>query len=541
MKFEFGRTVPPHERLRVSWYQPSVLLTAAREVVSSLDQLRNRDPRENLRLPLTVIDRSDAPAGEDFWFDFIADTGDGGNATYAVAHAALADELLGDAGETTLPRGELLLLGGDLAYPSASPDDYRYRFIEMFEGARRDADAVSHVRGRRFTLAALPQNHDWMDSATTFSRYFIRNKDSTQFLGADIPQQQSYFCVKLPHGWWILGLDFALTHDMDRDQYEQFLKLDIAATDRIIMVYPEPYWTRPVGDTGASSLPKRYQRLEGWLGTRIKLRLAGDLHHYMRWTSQSQGQLVTCGTGGAFTHPTHTRQTTRTVVHRVLDTSNAIPKEGAQAVALGLDDETKPQCEQTFERREASVYPDQRTSRARIWGNVPALFRRDGARSRGTLLPSGNFQFAVLMGCLYWFNAYLNSTPFAASFAPDRFAPMWEYPLSRYGVVFVLWLKAMVFSPMGLIINALMVAACVVMGREASDEVSPASSPLFRGVVTIGMGLLHAFVHVIAIYSLTFLLQQLVGCITFLGIGRPRPMPPWRASHMPSSSALVSR
>ena len=42
--------------------------------------------------------------------DSIADTGDGGNACYAVAMAALAEQLLLDG--QALPRGQLLIFGG---------------------------------------------------------------------------------------------------------------------------------------------------------------------------------------------------------------------------------------------------------------------------------------------------------------------------------------------------------------------------------------------------------------------------------------------
>lgn len=547
MKFEFGRTVPPHERLRVPWYQPDVLFTAAREVLSSLDQLRNLDLRQTYRLPLTVIDRSGLPEGEDFWFDFIADTGDGGNATYAVAHAALAADVPGAAGEK-LPRGELLLFGGDLAYPGASPDDYRYRFVEMYEGARPDAESKSKVRGRPFTVAALAQNHDWMDSASTFNRYFVRNKDSVQFLGAEIPQEQSYFCVKLAHGWWVFGFDFALTHDIDRDQFEQFAKLAskdglttttagvttthrIGADDKIIMIYPEPYWTRPILDGAEPSLPRRYQRLEGLFESRIRMRLAGDLHHYMRWTSADHGLLVTCGTGGAFTHPTHTRSTTRQVVHRKMDTSASIPKEAAdQAVAIGLNDGAGDAWASAFVRDEASVYPAAAQSRRLVWGNIRALFRKDGPRREGDFLAPGNWQFALLLGLLYWFNAYLNSTPFIESFEPDHFKPLWKYEFNQYGEVLFLWLKAMIFSPLGFVINAAMLFACIVMGREAIHELPPSSGVIARGFMTFGIGFLHALVHIAAIFSLEFGLQQLVGRIDFLGIGQlAADAPPYAA------------
>ena len=54
---------------------------------------------------------------EDFWFDFMADTGDGGNSSYAVAKLLAQPNLevvLGDE-YRPLPRGNVLLIGGDLA------------------------------------------------------------------------------------------------------------------------------------------------------------------------------------------------------------------------------------------------------------------------------------------------------------------------------------------------------------------------------------------------------------------------------------------
>jgi hypothetical protein len=524
---KLGRGTPPHERHPVAWYQPSVLLSAAREVLSSLDELRNRDGRETQPTPMKVIDRSQPEAAGDFrgdsWFDFIADTGDGGNACYAVASAALADELQLD-GER-LPRGSLLLFGGDLAYPSASTHDYRYRFVEMFEGVRNSA-APSFVRGRPLTLAAIPQNHDWMDSASTFSRYFTRRFDSEPLLGARIPQRQTYFCVKLPGGWWALGLDFALERDIDRDQFEQFEALlserglitddghdyRIGAEDRVLLIYPEPYWTRPLGDGADASHPKRYQQLEGLLRERVKLRLAGDLHHYMRWDSGQHGRLVTCGTGGAFTHPTHTKPTMRPVRLAAFDTRDRIPPDPPglpPALAIGLTEDEHPGSE--FERIEATAYPDLATSRAGCKRNLWALFRSDASGG------GGNWRFAALLGLMYCFNAYLNSTPFTRSSAADLFKPLWEFRVDEYGLAVALWFKAMVFSPLGLLINALMMFSCMVMGREAVDELSPRAGRQWRWGATWGLGFVHALVHVAAVFNLTFWLHHWVGQWAGLG------------------------
>lgn len=54
---------------------------------------------------------------DEFWFDFMADTGDGGNSTYAVARLLAQPSLKVKCGGSKkfLPRGALLLIGGDLA------------------------------------------------------------------------------------------------------------------------------------------------------------------------------------------------------------------------------------------------------------------------------------------------------------------------------------------------------------------------------------------------------------------------------------------
>ena len=531
-KYNFGRNVPPHERSAVFWYQPDVLLKAARELLSSLDMLRNRDLRESYVLPLTVTDLS---KGRDdaFWFDFIADTGDGGNATYAVAHAALEDSMC------DLSRGELLLFGGDLAYPGASPEEYRYRFIEMFEGAI-PVTASGKVREQPFHIAALAQNHDWMDSAATFSRYFIRDKHSHQFLGAHVLQQQSYFCVKLPYGWWAIGLDFALTHDLDHDQYQAFAHLakdgkiptnsgvydehKIGKNDSVILIYPEPYWTRSIGDGADIGRPKRYQRLEGLLGERIKIRLAGDLHHYMRWTSDKSGQLITCGTGGAFTHPTHTKPSTDQIVARTIPSIDSIPSgNGEAALLVGHEDGNKKFPSDSFTRLEKSVYPPAEASKKRAINNWCALFEwKDTWATKNE--PwwkfwkswTGNRGFAVLIGVLYLFNAYLNSVPFIRSFNLDGFKPMEQFLPGEFFSALLLWLKAMLFSPLGLIINFIMVSVCITMGREIFKEMSSKISCWRRkGLVIIG--LLHPALHIFFIFSLQFWIHQAVKIVPIIG------------------------
>jgi hypothetical protein len=99
----------------------------------------------------------------------------------------------------------------------------------------------------------------------------------------------------------------------------------------------------------------------------------------------------------------------------------------------------------------------------------------------------------------------------------DGFLPMWKFEPGDYFVVLLLWFKAMIFSPLGFVINLVMAAGCVMMGREAVDELPPQASRLWRWAVTWGFGAAHAFLHVMAVFSLEFGLQQLVGGLPVIG------------------------
>ncbi len=517
-KRAMGRVTPPHKRWPVAWYQPDVLYVAAKQVLSSEDYLRNMDKRELFK-PLTVIALDPERAEQPFTFDFISDTGDGGNATYAVAHTAFAPMLTTTitTPETTetgeritktesidLPQGELLVLGGDLSYPAASPDEYQYRFVDLFDGARRDLKVGKYANRH---LLAIPQNHDWMDSTSTFRRYFTRNEnDSRRTFGAQLHQDQTYFCAQLPHGWWILGLDFASEKDIDRQQYEGFealIRAHIPKEARVIIVYPEPFWTRPLGDGALLGRPKRYQQLEGMLGKhRIALRIAGDLHHYKRWTSEKDGMIITCGTGGAFTHPTHTTRVQRNIYARAHKNEFAIDpvRHKLAYLQVGQGDVSATEEEwREFKSDETKEYPNAQDSRAMVWRIWWALFRSNGKWCQGNIL------FAVMLGGIYGFIAYLNLPPFSLAFAAEGFAPMSDlYRDSQLWRAAKLWWRAMFFSPLAFMINAVVIAACVTMGRELQGELAPSSSPLKRWASVIGAGLLHGAIHAFAIFVLTY-------------------------------------
>src|SRR5262249_49363274 len=74
--------------------------------------------RRNRSLPLD---------GDALWVDFIADLGDGFEATYTMAHLLARPEIEVPAVSRKLPpiklpAGQILILGGDLAYPNATEE-----------------------------------------------------------------------------------------------------------------------------------------------------------------------------------------------------------------------------------------------------------------------------------------------------------------------------------------------------------------------------------------------------------------------------------
>src|SRR5207247_8054936 len=72
------------------------------------------------------------------WVDFIADLGDGFEATYAMAYLLARPELEVLAASRKepplkLPAGQILIFGGDLAYPNATEEEYRTRCLNPYD------------------------------------------------------------------------------------------------------------------------------------------------------------------------------------------------------------------------------------------------------------------------------------------------------------------------------------------------------------------------------------------------------------------------
>ena len=248
---------------------------------------------------------------DEIWIDYVADLGEGWNSTYAVAYYLsedarefeYTDTASGEKRRAQTERGSLLLFGGDQVYPAADRIEYDQRLVKPYERAYPQRAREEHPHA-----FAIPGNHDWYDSLISFSRLFCSKR---WFSGWRTRQSRSYFALKLPHGWWLLGTDTQLGSDLDAPQVEYFkgVAAQMQETDRIILCHAEPHWifARMYEHLDARISESNLAFLEKMLGKKIAVFIAGDLHHYRRHesTDLSSTQKITSGGGGAFLHPTH--------------------------------------------------------------------------------------------------------------------------------------------------------------------------------------------------------------------------------------------
>lgn len=183
-----------HAPFGVRWYgitslyghfRKFIARAVAAEAVDSRDWMRAGDPATTLRHALRVLGgREDAPSlvegiGRPLYIDFVADTGDDRDVSLAVGRMIAATYTVstkdGTGAGRVLPRGDVLLMGGDIAYPVATADEIYRRLIEPWNIALR---AVRH-RGPtvKRLLIGVPGNHDWYDGLDGFGRLFRRSVD----------------------------------------------------------------------------------------------------------------------------------------------------------------------------------------------------------------------------------------------------------------------------------------------------------------------------------------------------------------------------
>lgn len=335
----------------VRWLDPPELARTALKVVLAQVFADYGDRREvQAALPGGLVKLAHQPEG-DLWIDFAADLGDGFDATYTVASLLGQPSLTvvdRDENSLTLPRGHLLVFGGDEVYPTASARGYEDKTLGPY-GAAFPAPAAGVPRDatNEPSLIALPGNHDWYDGLSSFLRVFTRG---AAIGGWRTVQTRSYYATKLGSldepGWWLLGLDSQLSEYIDEPQLEYFranVTEHLLPGDAVILCCAEPGWAHTGADPDGFNQLHYFEReivkfraVPGTedvedTGARVRLWISGDSHHYARFTERPPEdqavttpdprsvQAVTCGLGGAYLSDTHR-----------LPTHIALPPQGSR-------------------------------------------------------------------------------------------------------------------------------------------------------------------------------------------------------------------
>ncbi len=335
-------------------------------------------------------------SGEDFWFDFVADIGDGQRAMYTTALvlqddlyiegplASSAQVVQTDAqtlahrqrraalpavtaqrpdGWSTLKRGQLLVVGGDTAYPLADyvnidshvrqPFTWAYRDL-VAAGRLTDDNGVPHAM---VDLYGVPGNHDYYDLLVGYGRLYRQpivdqtGGERGDRLPIEMPgyrrcQTASYVALELPWAWRLWAID---PGERDVDYRQECFFREHGVVDKMIVVTPSPsvIFGRVLAERGflatmhalglaapflgrsetAAMLRDGKPADPAWrtelLPGQCRLDLAGDMHCYARYGavaddgapvpedasavgSCSNYASVVSGAGGAFCHSTAT-------------------------------------------------------------------------------------------------------------------------------------------------------------------------------------------------------------------------------------------
>ena len=342
----------------VGWLAPLLLLNTGLRTLLAILFGAYLDKRELQNALSGDLFEQPGTDGE-LWLDYVADLGDGFHATYSVAYLLAQPQL--EVGGRTLPRGHLLLMGGDQVYPLARSDGYENRT----KGPYRAALPEAPTEGPPPTLFALPGNHDWYDGLTAFIRLFARRKDG-HIGGWRTQQRRSYFAVKLTANWWLFAIDEQSGVYIDDPQLIYFEKAanNVGPEDRIILMTPSPTWVK------AADKPEAYDAVDYFIrtilaptGAHVRLLVSGDLHHYARYSGDDR-DLITCGGGGAYLLATHQLPEKLTVPPK-----ETLTRSASRSRDYGL----------------VSRFPDKKTSQRMSWG----VFLR---------VPLKNPGFATMLG-----------------------------------------------------------------------------------------------------------------------------------------------
>lgn len=273
--------------------------------------------------------------GRDLWIDYVSDTGDDVSVSSAVARILFAQYELEDPerpGEHLVaPRGEILLFGGDTAYPVATAQEITNRVLVPFN---RVLEELGEQAPR--VVLGIPGNHDWYDGLDGFGRMFRRRSDADTELRPSVVgiskrmldhysewarefvrggkvdkpkalvlsgytplQNASYFVLPLSPWLHMFAADRQLkTMDSRQRQFLFDWYYEHPEASAWVLL-PDPlYHFGTPSPTGTQTV----QAMGIDFGARSHFFLSGDVHHYERLHDDNVLHVV-AGGGGAFLHP----------------------------------------------------------------------------------------------------------------------------------------------------------------------------------------------------------------------------------------------
>ncbi|HZO14213.1 MAG TPA: hypothetical protein VFB62_13170, partial [Polyangiaceae bacterium] len=265
----------------------------------------------------------------DLWIDFVADTGDDADVSYAVADMLFRRYRVKDQ---ELPRGDILLFGGDTAYPVATDVEIHNRVCVPFNRVLKERQD-----GKLRVLLGIPGNHDWYDGLDGFARMFrarrgsidrasitpdatvdrggqlghfidwveafrvgeyVTKRTALPLFGYTPVQGASYFALRLAPELDLWGVDRQL-RALDYTQ-KSYFAAEHASHHGLVLVLADPIFAMLAPNAVGH---KTLEDLDIALEDDGPLVLTGDTHHYCRQEFGTAMQVV-AGGGGAFLHPT---------------------------------------------------------------------------------------------------------------------------------------------------------------------------------------------------------------------------------------------
>src|SRR5262249_138096 len=109
--------------------------------------------------------------GREVWIDFVADTADDHDVSLAVGRMLFNEYSLSGDEARILPRGDVLVFGGDTAYPAATANELQRRLLQPWNSLLRQKEGRQPPR----VLLGIPGNHDWYAGLDGFGRLFRKS------------------------------------------------------------------------------------------------------------------------------------------------------------------------------------------------------------------------------------------------------------------------------------------------------------------------------------------------------------------------------